>query len=207
MTAIITEKFRLHNATQFFESFNEAAKSTYYMMIGKSTPFTSGTSGGTDSSPPTPADDVTSEFNVWDQAIAAKNITSGDASHAISRLNWANTTTFDMYESDVSSTNLTTSGKSSIYQSTFFFRTSDNRVYKVIDNNGGTAYSGSEPTSESTSFFSQGGYVLKYMYTITSAEQTKFLTTDFMPVSTDSTVSTAAVDGKIESIKVLEQIE
>ena len=121
MTAIITEKFRLHNATQFFESFNEAAKSTYYMMIGKSTPFTSGTSGGTDSSPPTPADDVTSEFNVWDQAIAAKNITSGDASHAISRLNWANTTTFDMYESDVSSTNLTTSGKSSIYQSTFFF--------------------------------------------------------------------------------------
>jgi len=57
MTAIITEKFRLHNATQFFESFNEAAKSTYYMMIGKPTPFTSGTSGGTDSAPPTPADD------------------------------------------------------------------------------------------------------------------------------------------------------
>ena len=202
MTAIITEKFRLHNATQFFESFNEAAKSTYYMMIGKSTPFTSGTSGGTDSAPPTPADDVTSEFNVWDQAIAAKNIAAGDASHAISRLNWANSTTFDMYESDVSSTNLTTSGKSSIYQSTFFFRTSDNRVYKVIDNNGGTAYSGSEPTSESTSFFSQGGYVLKYMYTITSAEQTKFLTSDFMPVSTDSTVSAAAVDGKIESLIV-----
>ena len=77
MTAIITEKFRLHNATQFSESFNEAAKSTYYMMIGKSTPFTSGTSGGTDSSPPTPADDVTSEFNVWDQAIAAKNVAAG----------------------------------------------------------------------------------------------------------------------------------
>jgi hypothetical protein len=202
MTAIITEKFRLHNATQFFESFSEAAKSTYYMMIGKSTPFTAGTSGGTDSSPPTPSDDVTSEFYVWDQAIASKNIAAGDASHAISRLNWANTTTFDMYESDVSSSNLTTSGQSSIYQSTFFFRTSDNRVYKVIDNNGGTAYSGSEPTSESTSPFAQGGYVLKYMYKITSAEQTKFLTTDFMPVSTDSTVSAAAVDGKIESLIV-----
>ena len=107
-----------------------------------------------------------------------------------------------MYEDNISSTNLTTSGQASLYQSTFFFRTSDNRVYKVLDNNGGTAYSGSEPTSESTSPFAQGGYVLKYMYSITAAEQTKFLTTDFMPVSTDSTVSAAATDGKIESLIV-----
>ena len=35
MTAIITEKFRLHNATQFFESFSEAAANKYYMLIGK----------------------------------------------------------------------------------------------------------------------------------------------------------------------------
>ena len=34
MTAIITEKFRLHNAEQFFESFSEAANSTYYLFIG-----------------------------------------------------------------------------------------------------------------------------------------------------------------------------
>ena len=30
----------------------------------------------------------------------------------------------------------------------------------------GDAYSGSEPTSESTSAFELGGYVLKYMYKI-----------------------------------------
>ena len=70
MTAIITEKFRLHNAEQFFESFSEAAPHVYYMLIGKATPFTSGTSGGTDASPPTPADDVSGEFYVWDQTIA-----------------------------------------------------------------------------------------------------------------------------------------
>ena len=40
------------------------------------------------------------------------------------------------------------------------------------------------------------------MYKITASEQTKFLTTDFMPVSTDSTVSAAATDGKIESLVV-----
>ena len=202
MTAIITEKFRLHNATQFFESFSEAAKSTYYMLIGKATPFTSATSGGTDSSPPTPVDDVSSEFYIWDQTIAGKNIASTDISHVLPRRDWANSTTFDMYDDTISSSNPTTSGATNLYDSTFFFRTSENRVYKVLDNNGGTAYSGSEPSSESTSPFASGGYILKYMYKITASEQTKFLTTDFMPVSTDSTVSTAAVDGKIESLVV-----
>ena len=202
MTAIITEKFRLHNATQFFESFSEAAANKYYMLIGKATPFTSGTSGGTDSLPPTPVDDVSSEFYVWDQTIAGKNISSSDISRVLPRRDWANSTTFDMYDDTISSSNTTTSGATNLYDSTFFFRTSDNRVYKVLDNNGGTAYSGSEPTSESTSPFASGGYILKYMYKITASEQTKFLTTDFMPVSTDSTVSAAATDGKIESLVV-----
>ena len=40
------------------------------------------------------------------------------------------------------------------------------------------------------------------MYTITASEQTKYLTADFIPVSTDSTVSAAAVDGKIESLQI-----
>ena len=202
MTAIITEKFRLHNATQFYESFSEASLSVYYMLIGKASPFTAATSGGTDASPPTPADDVTTEFYIWDQTIAGKKVASTDTTYALPRRDWVNSTTYDMYEDNVSSTNLSTSGASNIYDATFFFRTSDNRVYKVLDNNAGTAYSGSEPTSESNAPFAQGGYVLKYMYSITSAEQTKFLTTDFMPVSTDSTVSAAATDGKIESIIV-----
>ena len=53
MSAIITEKFRQHNATQFHESFSESSGNTYYLTIGKSSPFTSATSGGSDDSPPT----------------------------------------------------------------------------------------------------------------------------------------------------------
>ena len=200
MTAIITEKFKQHNATQFYESFSEASATAYYMLFGKATPFTAATSGGTDDIPPTPADDVSSEFYVWDQTTAGKNIASGDVSYAIPRRDWTDLTIYDMYEDNISSSNLTTSGASNLYNSTFFFRTSDNRIYKVIDNNAGTAYSGTEPSSESTSPFAQGGYILKYVYTITAAEQTKFLTTDFMPVSTDTTVSAAATNGKIESL-------
>ena len=85
MVAIVTEKFRLHNAAQFKESFSEASASTYYMLIGKPTAFDSDTSGGTDTSPPTPNDDVSSEFHVWDSAIGAKKISSGDVSNVVSK--------------------------------------------------------------------------------------------------------------------------
>ena len=200
MAAIITEKFRLHNAEQFYESFSETSKNLYYLMIGKSTPFSTTTSGGTDAAPPTPADDVSSNFYEWDQSIALKNIASTDITYALPRRNWTNSTTYDMYEANISSDNTTTSGATNLYDSTFFFKTADNRIYKVLDNNGGTAYSGSEPTTESTSPFELGGYVLKYMYTITASNQTKFLSTDFMSVATDSSVSGAATDGKIESL-------
>jgi len=203
MAAIITEKFRQHNADQFFESFSEASKSTYYLFVGKATAFTSGTTGGSDSSPPTPSDGPTdTEFYAWDSMIAAKNISSSDITYAITRRNWVNGTVYDMYDDNISSSNTTTSGASNLYDSSFYFMTSDFRVYKVLDNNAGTAYSGAEPTSTSTSPFALGGYILKYMYQVTSSEAAKFLTSDFIPVSNDSTVSAAATDGKIESLKI-----
>jgi hypothetical protein len=203
MSAIITEKFRQHNATQFYESFTETSKSSYYLFIGKSTAYTTATTTGSDSSPPTPADAVgETEYYAWDSMLAAKNIASTDVTYALPRRNWANGTIYDMYKHNISSASTSTSGASNIYDSTFYFLTSDNRVYKVLDNNAGAAYSGSEPTSESTSPFALGGYVLKYIYSVTSAEAAKYLTTDYMPVSTDSTVSASATDGKIESLVI-----
>ena len=202
MSAIITEKFRQHNATQFVESFTEASASAYYLFLGKATGFTSSTTGGTDSSPPTPADSVKDEAFSWDSMLGAKLITSNDIKNSIPRRNWANGTIYDMYEHDISASNSTTSGASNLYDSTFYFVTSDYRIYKVLDNNGGTAYSGSEPTSESTSPFTLGGYILKYMYSISTSDFAKYGTSDFVPVTTDSTVSDAAVDGGIESLIV-----
>ena len=202
MSAIITEKFRSHNATNFYESFTESSPNTYYLFIGKATPFTTGTSGGSDSSPSTPADSVSREFYNWDAMIAAKKIPSTDITYALPRRDWSNGTTYDMYDDDISSSNTATSGATNLFDSSFYFITSDYRVYKVLDNNGGSAYSGSEPTSTSTSPFALGGYVLKYMYALTASEAAKYLTTDYMPVSDDSTVTTAATDGKIESLSI-----
>ena len=202
MSAIITEKFRQHNANQFNESFTETAGNAYYLFLGKATPFTSGTTSGSDSSPPTPQDGEQDETRAWDSMLAAKKITSSDISFAIPRRNWATGTTFDMYEHNISSSNTTTSGASNLYDSTFYIVTSAFRVYKVLDNNGGTAYDGAEPTSTSTSPFELGGYVLKFMYDISTTDIGKYVTTDFVPVATDSTVSAAATNGSIESLRI-----
>ena len=202
MAAIITENFRRHNAEQFFESFSEASASTYYLFIGKSSPFTSSTSGGDDVSPPVPQDDVVTEFYKWDSMLAAKLISSSDVSYVIPRRNWTNGTTYDMYEHDVSSSNTTSSGASNLYDGTFFFMTSEYRIYKVLDNNGGTAYSGSEPDFETTSPVKLGGYTLQYMYKLTTSQVQKFVTSDFIPVVTDSGVQTAAVDGSLDVVRV-----
>ena len=202
MSAIITEKFRQHNANQFVESFTEASASTYYLFLGKATAFSSTTTGGSDSAPPTPADSPEDEFRAWDSMLGAKLITSSDIKYAAPRRNWANGTVYDMYRHDYTASNTSTSGSSNLYDSTFYFMTSAFRVYKVLDNNGGSAFSGSEPTSESSSPFEAGGYVLKYMFTISTSDFAKYGTTDFIPVTTDSTVSAAATDGAIESLSV-----
>ena len=95
MAAIITNKFRINNAEQFTESFSEASPETYYLFIGRAHSWASDVdvqgntiAEGTDASPPTPNDDVTSEFYNWDDMLGAKLIASTDVSRVIPRRNW-----------------------------------------------------------------------------------------------------------------------
>ena len=217
MPAIITNKFRLHNAANFVESFSESSPNIYYLAIGRPQAFATSTAGdsrtqfeGTDASPLTPVDSVSDEFYFFDDVIAAKRITTSDVSRAIPRRNWTTGTTYDMYRHDYgqyvkgssSSTISANSGATSLADATFYVLSSDNNVYKVIDNNGNSA-STVEPTGTSTSILTTGdSYKWKYMYTLTASEQTNFLSTDFMHVSTDSTVSSAAVDGAIDTVLI-----
>jgi len=217
MPAIITNKFRLHNASNFVESFSETSPNIYYLAIGRPQAFATSTAGdsrtqyeGTDTSPLTPVDSVSDEFYFFDDVIAAKRITSSDISRVVPRRNWTTGTTYDIYRHDYgqyekgsSSTTITAnSGATNLNDATFYVLSSDNNVYKCLGNNGNSA-STVEPTGTSTSILTTGdSYKWKYMYTLTASEQTNFLSTDFMHVSTDSTVSSAAVDGALDTILI-----
>ena len=199
MAAIITNKFRIHNAEQFYESFGEAAPSTYYLFVGRPQAFSTATGGGTDISVPTPVDNIEDEYMYWRDALAAKKVASTDISYVVPRITWTAGDTYAKYRHDYSSSNQAYGSKNTLWDASFYVMTSDYKVYKCMNNDGATAVTaGNEPSSTSNTEFATGdSYVWKYMYTMTTSQVQNFLSTDFMPVATDSTVSAAAVDGEI----------
>jgi len=216
MPAIITNKFRIHNQEQFVESFTETAKNIYYLGIGRPQAFTTYTRGdlrtdnsGSDSAPLTPVDSIGDEFYTFDDLLAAKKVTSSDVSIVIPRRNWATGTVYDYYRHDYgnrvtggTSTQAANSGATNLFDATFYVMSSAFNVYKCLDNNSG-ANSTVEPTGTSSSILTTGdGYKWKYMYTLSATQQSNFLSTDFMAVATNSTVSSAAVDGAINIVKI-----
>jgi hypothetical protein len=216
MPAIITNKFRIHMSEQFQESFSEASGNNYYLGIGRPQPYGTLTrpdgrtdNQGTDANPITPADSVIEETACYDDLLAAKRITSSDVSFVIPRRNWTSGTVYDMYRHDYgnritggTSTQTSTSGATNLFDATFYIKNSANRVYKCLDNNNGGTVS-DEPTATTTSVISTSdNYKWKYMYTLSAAQQSSFLSTDFMAVATDSTVSGDAINGEINIIKI-----
>ena len=209
MAAIITNKFRIHNAEQYIEAFSESAGTNIYLFIGRPQAWTD------DTSPPTPADNNDTAFNAYDDMVAMKRVASTDITHAVVRRDWVSGTTYDEYAHDYSSSNTANSGATSLFAATFYVLTDDYNVYKVINNDGNTA-STVKPTGTSTGYITTAdGYIWKYMYTVSAADALKFLSTDFMPVryvtadpgagqpyKAQFDTAAAAVAGQIKQIKI-----
>jgi hypothetical protein len=211
MPAIITSKFRINNAEQFSESFSEASPENYYLGIGRPQAWATQTRGdlrtenqGTDSGAITPFDSVIEELNTFDDLLAIKKFSSSDVSFVIPRRNWSSGTVYDYYRHDYgnritgTTTTLTSnSGATVLHDATFYVLTTDRNVYKCLYNNNNAA-STVQPSGTSVNIITTAdGYKWKYMYTLSASQQANFLSTDFMAVSTDATVSSSAVDGAI----------
>lgn len=191
MAAIITEKFRIHNAKQFKEDFGESASSSY-IFIGRSFDWTD------ENNPPAPANAVGEEIDSYADMIAMKKVSTSDVSHGLTRHDWTSGTSYDEYSHDYSATNTSpASASNNLYDSRFFVITDEYHVYKCIrtgrDSSGAVVVSDVKPTGTSATTLittadsnaaSGRGYVWKYMYTISASETIKFVTNDFIPVKT-----------------------
>lgn len=194
MPQLVTTNFRLHNAKQFYEAFNEAGLDYIYFFISRVTAWPGGT-------PISPLETVSGIENTpWMSMIAAKRINASDVSFVVKRYDWTSGTVYAEY-----SNNSTTQKTDR-----FFVITEDYNVYKCLYNNYGAA-STVKPTGTSTSnLVTSDGYVWKYMYTVSSADALKFLTLNYVPVKTltadDSSaqysVQQAAANGSIQIIDV-----
>jgi hypothetical protein len=190
MPALVTNKFRIHNAKQFVEAFDEVSftsgtsvtdssgllNTNMYLFIGKVT------SWDDDQTPPTPTDAVANtHYENWRDMIAAKKITSSDVSHAIPRKNWTNNTSYFAY----------THNAATLLSQDFYVMTDDYNVYKCLANNDTTSAgaegttSSVKPTGTGTSIISTAdGYKWKFMYQISAADALKFVTPNYIPVDT-----------------------
>lgn len=188
MAAIITEKFRLHNAKEFKQSATESGNAMY-MFIGRPLSWTD------DSNPPTPVDSLNDEYDAYANMTALKKVSATDVSHAIIRRDWTSGTVYDEYRHNYTSSNTANSGASTLWASTFYVVTSDYHVYKVISNNNG-AQSTVMPTGTSTNILTTAdGYKWKFMYSISASDVIKFVTSDFIPVKTIG--AKAGVEGEV----------
>ena len=215
MPAIITSKFRRNNAQAFETSFGSSGNK-YYLGIGKPSAFGTKTRPdgrtenlGTDSTPITPADSVQQEYDTFDDLLAVKRITSSDVSFAAPRINWTSGTVYDYYRHDYgnritggTSIQSANSGATNLYDANFYVMNSNFQVYKCLDNNN-NGQSTIEPTGENTLILeTSDNYKWKYMFTLSASAQANFLSTDFMGVSSNSTVTNAAVDGAVNIVKI-----
>jgi len=207
MAAIITEKFRTHNAKQFKEDFGESASSTY-IFIGRSHPWTD------DTSPPVPINGTSEEMDSFSDMLSMKKVSTADVSHALTRYDWTTGTNYDEYAHDYSSSN-TSPGTTAnnLFSAKFFVLTDDYNVYKCIrtgrNSSGGVVASTVKPAGTSATDLvytsdtgASEGYIWKYMYTVSAADTIKYVTSDFIPVKTlgaKTAVSGTGTNGQLGS--------
>ncbi len=184
--------------------------------------------------PPVPLDNQKEKYDLYDDIIAAKRITSDFARAVIRRYNWdlvANPK-FDMWKPDYSATpgsggqvgKQAATGATSISEAKFYVINSQYEVFKCLYNGQNLANpTGQNATNEPKTTPSAGqgsyangifteesgnaGYIWKYMYTISTTDVLRFLSTDFMPIveATDATrqaTEAAAVDGAVDVVIV-----
>ena len=178
-------------------SAGAATTSEFYLGVGRPQQWTD------DNAPPTPTQDTQSlDFAAWRDLLGVKQITANNSALVITRHDWATNSVYTQY--DDTNTTLTSN--------TFYVLDTQElpyKVYKCLWNNADATHvaganSTVAPSTTGTTnnpVLTADGYVWQYMYTITTDDYT-YLTADWMPVKTDSTVSDHAANnaGKLSTV-------
>ena len=156
-------------------------RGNYYYYIGRVIPWSD------ESQQETARDTGEYEYLVRSGIIGIKKIDVNNVSFVVERRDWTSGTVYDQYDSDYSTSYLSSRNYSSIENAAFYVLTTDFNVYKCLFNNNGAQStskpSGTDPIPQSYA----DGYIWKYLYTIPLSLRNKFLTSVYMPVQTQVT--------------------
>jgi hypothetical protein len=217
MAAIVTDQFRILNATNFIESIDNP-KNSYYAFLGLPNPTVGfGGTSNWDSNIPSPTDNFNYNNHYHDTMIFGKKITSSNVRRVIRRIDWSSNTKYEMYRDDYSLKNLSPITNSArLYDSNYYVMNSDYRVYICIDNgSSGTNIFGNASQDQPTftdpeplpAGLSGDGYLWKYLFTVSPSDIIKFDSTEYITVPSNWDTSTDPVKNNGDSTLYNNQIK
>ena len=214
MAAVVTDQFRILNASNFIDSvLNE--NNSYYAFLGLSNPTTPNPGFGRTStwndnqnSNKDPVDNLDYLSHYRKTSLFGKKITNKNISRVIRKVVWTSNREYDMYRHDYSVSNPTPNSNSSrLYDSNFYVMNSDFKVYICIENGSSGSnpkgnksrdeptFTDLEPSSAGTS---GDGYIWKYLFTVSPSDIIKFDSTEYIVVPNDWSTST---DSQIQNVR------
>ena len=209
MAAIVTDQFRILNASNFIDSVT-GGNDSYYVFLGLDNPVQDAFGRTTDwnTNAPNPTDNLKYSSHYRDTSLFGKKITSSNIRRLIRKVTWTSNTSYEMYRHDYSIQNPTPNSNSSrLYDSNYYVINSDFRIYICIYNcSSGTIVkcgkSQDEPTftdlEPSAAGTSGDGYIWKYLFSVSPSDIIKFDSTEYVVVPNDWKTST---DSQIVSVR------
>jgi len=203
MSAIVTDQFRILNASNFVESVENSSNS-YYITVGLPNPTIVGY-GRTiawNTNPPSPIDSISYNSHAGDVVLYGKKITSANVRRLVRRIDWVAGSRYEMYRDDYSIVNpAPLTNASRLYDANYYVMNSDYRVYICIENGSSgdnpkgnvsqdqPSFTDLEPTRAGDS---GDGYIWKYLFTISPSDIIKFDSTEYISLPSDWATSTNA---------------
>jgi hypothetical protein len=202
-TSATFNSLRVNNAEQFKGSIaNTTSGEILYLTFGKVEAWPN----EVDPQAAVPSDATI--YEVWNNMIGGKRLYGGDFAHVIPRYDWTPDTVYSTYDDK----------SGDLFDQQFYVITDDYNVYKCIGNNYienyATVASTVKPTSvnPSSTVTTSDGYTWKYMYTLSSSDQIKYVTPNYIPVKTlkldDGSlqwqVQNSAISGTIDNIAIID---
>lgn len=193
MTSLLTINHHV-NEVNTFVSKVESSNTSYYVYTARPYPWANSSGGNDDSAIQAVNNSVTQvELDLYNELSYGKLIAPADINHVVPRYNWVSNTAYAQYNQN----------DPDMYTKNYYVVTDQYDVYKCIDNANGSS-STIKPTLQTTAgtFQTGDGYTWKYMYTIDPSSNSKFTSTDFIPVLSNTEVQGNAVVGTIDVIRV-----
>ena len=216
MPAIVTDQFRILNATNFVESV-ENTNNSYYVFVGLANPkgttpgrvgFGRTTDWNTEGKTPAPVDSFSYRAHAGDTMSFGRKVSSANIRRIIRRVDWVQGQRYEIYRDDYSASNQSPLTKSNrLYDANYYVLNSDFKVYICIDNgSSGTNTLGNisqdEPTftdlEPSKAGNSGDGFIWKYLFTISPSDIVKFDSTEYITVPNNWATST---DSQIRAVR------